>query len=607
MDTKEIKFIVRNISFFSKLKPRDINSFLDIAEIKEYRNGEVIYSEFGLPDYFYLLLRGRIAALTSKDGKDSQIEVLKRGTCFGIISIFTGQPHSVTARSIETSVILKVEKDKFKQFLDKHPVMSLEFFQIFSQRIKKRASPKKIFQCRRVAVLGFPSCGKTTYTRNLGKKLKEETKRKVVCVEFSAQGVNLSALREENCFDYMKFEEVDYLSVNLDQDDNFGALMNFLSENYHFIIYELAFDLKQYSLLAELSSAADFFHILVFPDRAQLAQAGKTVKALKNMNPLNEQKIKIVLCEFKGKGGVSFSEKITLLKHSIYATLPSFQTEEYYKALKRIARELGEIVVGLALGSGGAYAFAHIGVLKVFKDEGIVVDVICGSSMGAFVAALWAAGFDSEQMQFFVRRVGKQLNFFPFRGFSFPFKGFMRARRLENIYKDIFKDMTFYDLKHTLKIAVFDFVKREAKVLQEGLVYKAVAASCAMPGVFEPIVSKKDILLDGGILTPLPAQVLLNYGANKIIAVNVTPSREEIVRGYRKKYKFHILDFIFGSIETMQRQFIEQAVKVCDVVIHPHFEDLSIGWMEFERTQEFVRQGEAAARGRIEEIKKAVL
>jgi NTE family protein len=240
----------------------------------------------------------------------------------------------------------------------------------------------------------------------------------------------------------------------------------------------------------------------------------------------------------------------------------------------------------------------------VLEENHIPIDIICGSSIGSVIASLWALGETPEKIEKFMIEFAKKLNLFSVRGFSFPFKGLWRAKYLENILKKIFKDKTFYDLRHPLKIVVFDFLRKEAKILEEGHLYKAVAASCAMPGVFEPINFKDRVFLDGGVLNPLPTKVLLNYGADKIIAVNVTPSQEEIIKEYDKNNKFHILDFIFGSIETMQRQFIEQAVTVADCVIHPNFGHLR--WLEFEKVQYFVKQGELATLNKLDELKKMV-
>ncbi|MCM8820133.1 MAG: patatin-like phospholipase family protein, partial [Candidatus Omnitrophica bacterium] len=166
----------------------------------------------------------------------------------------------------------------------------------------------------------------------------------------------------------------------------------------------------------------------------------------------------------------------------------------------------------------------------------------------------------------------------------------------------IFGNKTFYDVKRNLKIVAFDFTTKQATVIDSGPIYKAVAASCAMPGIFEPVKFKEEFLLDGGILNPLPTRILLNYNVSKVIAVNITPTQEEICREYQRHNKHHIFDFIFGSIETMQREFINKALLLADVVIHPNLE--GIGWMEFEKADEIIKRGKIATIEKIEEIKQ---
>lgn len=617
MDTKEIKFIVSNIAPFNKLKEKEIDKFISLCEVKEYKNREIIYSEGGQPDYFYLLLSGRVVALTTCEGKEGEIERLKRGTCFGMISILTGEPHSVTARSIEQTSILRVDRERFKNFLNKHPLFFAEFFRLFSQRVKRRSQPKKIFRCKRIAVLGTPRSGKTTYMYNLGLQLCEQTGKKVIVLELSSQDefslynfndkrekkiLALDAFKEDNAQGYVIHDRIDFISVKAVNSLNFEALLNFFSENYHFVIYEVPYDILKRQL-HDFTYSADFLHLLFSLKKRETPAAAVFIRKLQRINSINKEKIRVILNSFFQEQSFSLGNKRKILGAPVYATLCSCQHGEYFKTIRRISRQIGEVVTGLALGSGGAYAFSHIGVLKVLEENNIPIDIICGSSMGSLVAALWAAGFNIEEIERSVKWVSKKLSLFPFTGISLPFKGFLRAKRLEKIFWSIFKDKTFYDLKHNLKIVAFDFIRRETKILEEGFLYKAVAASCAMPGMFEPVRFKKDILLDGGVLNPLPTRILLNYGAHKIIAVNITPTRDEIVKGYRHNLKFHILDFIFGSIETMQREFIEQSLKISDVVIHPNFGGIG-GWMEFEKADGFIRKGVEAAREKIEEVKK---
>ena len=621
MEPKEIRLIIANSPPFSGLGQRQINKLINIAEVQQYKNGEVIYKEGDSPSYLYFLIKGRVIVSARAGSKDCRIEILKRGTCFGIISLLTNDPHSVTAKSIESSLVLQVENKGFKEFLKKNPYLSLNFSCILSQRVKARFKPKKIFQSKKIGIMGSAYAGKTRYMFDLGAELKKQTKKDIICIQIIPSGeskvhfipeisprdngdriLSLKGFSEGALSGYIIKSKIDYLYIRADIGDNFLSLLNFLSESYHFIFYEIPHKFLERHFDYFIAPAHQI-HFILFSRKADLLRGAALIKELKFHNPLNREKIKVILTGSFNREGLSF-EKKKIINRPIYATLPCFGEENYSGVLRRISREIGEVTMGLALGSGGAYGFSHIGVLKILEKNNIAIDIICGSSVGAVIAALWAAGFDIEEIEKLSGEFGKKISTFSIMGFSFPFKGIMRVKRLENILKGIFKNLTFYELKHTLKIVAFDFLKRKPITLDKGLLYKAVAASCAFPGIFEPIKFKKNILLDGGILNPLPTKVLLNYDTDKIIASNITLTSEQARKENRRHSCFHIFDFIFGSIETMQQHFIEQAAKIADVVIHTNLEGL--GWMEFEKITEFIRRGERATEEKLEEIKELV-
>ena len=622
MDSKEINLIIGNSPPFNGLNPRQINKLINIAEVREYKNGEIIYREEDPPSHLYFLVKGRVVASAKVGTKDRRIEVLKRGTCFGIISLLTNDPHSVTVKSIEASLVLQVEDEAFKKFLKKNPYLALDFSRILSQRVKVRSKPKKIFQSKKVGIMGSVLAGKTRYMFDLGVKIKEQTQKEVICVQIipfdqdkahsipevslqdqKSEILSLRDFSEEALTDHIINSDIDYLYIRVEVGDKFLPLLNFLSESYHFILYEIPHKFLE-EHCDDFITPAHQVHFVLFPKAEELRKGASLIRELKVQNPLNQEKVKVILTESFNQENLPFEKKRKLINHPVYATLPSVSQESYPKALRRISREIGEVTLGLALGSGAAYGFSHIGVLKVLEENNIDIDIICGSSMGAIIAALWAVGFSIEEIERLSNEFGRKIGKFSILGFTFPFKGIMRAKRLEGIFKSVFKNLTFYDLKHTLKIVAFDFLKRKPVVLSKGLLYKSVAASCAFPGIFEPINFKKSILLDGGILSPLPTKILLNYDADRIIASNISLSSEQSRREYRKRDSFHIFDFIFGSIETMQQRFIEEAAKIADVVIHTNLEGL--GWMEFEKISAFIRRGEIAAQERIEEIKSLV-
>ncbi len=613
MDSREAQVVLESIVPFSRLAKRKIKRLVDLGSITECNSNDIIYSEGSNPDYLFILLKGRVAVSTIRDSKRHDIEILKRGICFGVISLLTDDPHSVTSRSIEKSYVLKIPKMPFKEFLKKEPILSLEFSSILSQRVKARSKPKEIFQSKKIAVVSRNCNDRQKYAYELAVSLAKETGKKSIVVflkedensdnYFRCQNkvLPLKNFQESILDEYIQSGDCDCITVIFKGRDNFLSLFNFLSESYHFILYEIA-DSCVLSLDDIIVAPADQVHFLTGPHQEDIHQSAILIKALKARSLINAEKIKVIIFGKYHPSSHSFDKDSKQLTQPIYAKLEPQDKASFDKALKRISREIGEITVGLALGSGAAYGFSHIGVLKVLERESITIDMICGSSMGAIIAALWAAGFSHSKIREVSYRLGQQLGRFAFTGFSFPFRGIMKARRLEKLFKDAFGDMTFYDLEHSLKIVAFDFRRRIAVVLDKGPVYKAVAASCAFPGFFEPVSSKTSLLLDGGILHPLPTKILFKFSVHKIIASNITLSSEEAQRHYSKRGSLHVFDFIFGSIETMQQEFVREASKIADIVMHPRLEGL--GWLEFERVDEFISRGEVAAQEKIEDIKK---
>ncbi|MCM8796113.1 MAG: patatin-like phospholipase family protein, partial [Candidatus Omnitrophica bacterium] len=324
------------------------------------------------------------------------------------------------------------------------------------------------------------------------------------------------------------------------------------------------------------------------------------------------------------------------LGQEVFATLPKIQfiasdklvldepNCEYAKAVRRIARQVGERLVGLALGVGAAYGLCHIGVLKVIEEERIPIDVIAGSSIGALLASLWVTGRSAQEILEFTQEFKDPKYILNLVDLTFPFLGFIKGRRLYNFLKKYLDNKTFYDIKIPLKIIASDIKKKESRVFDKGLLLDAVMASCAMPGIFRPFNVKEEMLLDGGVINPLPTEVLFKLGARKIIAVNVTPSCEDIFKRFENaqkkdvgekkqrarwfnlkrycqdRFKTNILDIIFSSIEIMQSEVAEKESQLADVVLHPDVSGMH--WLEFHKAEEFAQRGEEVARCNLEKI-----
>jgi NTE family protein len=387
---------------------------------------------------------------------------------------------------------------------------------------------------------------------------------------------------------------------------------------------------------------SDSIHILTSPEEVDLTRTHHLVERMKEEFRFQEEKIKVIINEYK-LSKLTHDEQIRLLGHETFATLPKIEFQakdrlvleepacEYAKVIRRISRQIGECFVGLVFGIGVGYGFCHIGVLKVIEEEKIPIDVICGSSIGAIVASFWAIGKSSAEILQITDEFKEPGSLWSMVDLTFPLLGFIKGNKLYNFLRKHLGNKTFHDVRLPLKIIASDVRRKEPKVLDKGLLADAVMASCAMPGVFTPFKFRNEMLFDGGVINPLPTEPLFKMGVKKIIAVNVTPSQEDIIRQYdklkeqispglpavikkrkwfslkqylRNLFKTNILDIIFSSIEILQSEVAQKEAQLADIVLHPDTSGLY--WLELHKAKEFAKRGEEEARRNLDKIKQII-
>lgn len=178
--------------------------------------------------------------------------------------------------------------------------------------------------------------------------------------------------------------------------------------------------------------------------------------------------------------------------------------------------------IGLALGSGGARGWAHLGVIKALRALGIVPDVVTGTSIGALIGAVYAAGV----FEAFVEETGR-LNFLRmaslFTEVRLPQHGLLSGRQVMAWLgqERLLGRRTFGELRMPFAAIATDLYREEAVTLDHGSVAQAVRASISIPGVFDPVLHEGRALVDGGLTNPVPVDAARALGAEVVIAVDV--------------------------------------------------------------------------------------
>jgi NTE family protein len=253
--------------------------------------------------------------------------------------------------------------------------------------------------------------------------------------------------------------------------------------------------------------------------------------------------------------------------------------------------------VALVLGSGGARGLAHIGVIEGLEAAGLDISYISGCSMGALVGGIYAAGkldVYSEWVAGLERR-----DVLGLLDLSFGLQGLFKGERIIGKLREIIGDRDIETLDIGFTAVATDFYEQREVWMNRGPLFDAIRASMAIPTIFTPWVYEGRVLVDGGLLNPLPIAPALNHQTDLIIAVDASGRNEKQVTATPAQHAAvpGIVDVVSMTIETMQGAIgrLKLAAYSPDIVIAIPRDTCS--FYEFYRAQELIDVGrERAAR-----------
>jgi NTE family protein len=183
--------------------------------------------------------------------------------------------------------------------------------------------------------------------------------------------------------------------------------------------------------------------------------------------------------------------------------------------------------VHLVLGSGGARGMAHIGVIDVLKETGHEIISVTGCSMGAVVGGMYAAGYHEAYKEWMLKLTKTLL--FKILDFTLTRQGFLKGERLFNLLQKVTGQQQIEDLHIPFVAVATDMVQNREVYYRSGDMYKALRASIAIPGVFTPVLENGQFLVDGGVLNPLPLNLVQKEKDEYVVAVNVNGASSSVM------------------------------------------------------------------------------
>lgn len=246
----------------------------------------------------------------------------------------------------------------------------------------------------------------------------------------------------------------------------------------------------------------------------------------------------------------------------------------------------------MALGGGFARGIAHIGVLKVLEEEGIPVRIIAGTSVGALIGASYCSGISIPELQ----QIARNTRFTSLARWTLSRCGFASNDRMITFLMKILKVRTFEQLRIPLGVTATDFNTGEAVVFHSGEIIDPVRASCAYPGMFQPVNIRGRYLVDGMLSHPVPTRPLREMGADRVIAVHL---RGTWAAGGPPKNLFAVIGQSFAIAQDAMGSIWRSAA---DLVVEPDV--AGFAYDDFKRADELIRVGEHAMRQALPEVRR---
>ncbi|MCV6637705.1 patatin-like phospholipase family protein [Candidatus Albibeggiatoa sp. nov. NOAA] len=497
---KDIQHCLAQSRLFNQLDADSLKELSEAFQCLRLLRGETLFRQGDAGDAFYMVNSGRLKILVSnEDETDKPVGELLPGESFGELSLISDQTRAASIVAMRDTELGKLPKAQFQKILQKHPNIAVELLKIVGQwmnQLERGATYKASTLVTFVVLSDNPAV--KALPRLLANQLAAKNTVHHLSLDQLDQKLWHGACEAFGC-------------ASITQDERLARWVSDQEQQADFIILETSNTKIGWTDFC-LRQADKILYLVDAKDKPQALPAHLSALACSEI----EQELVLVHPPTTRRP----SQTQQWLKH--------YQRHHHIRQaskldLQRLAREIANESIALVLGGGGARSFAHIGVLKAMEELGLPVDKVAGTSMGAIIAAQYADGYNSQELlelnhETWVK--GK-----PHRDFTLPITSLLSARRAKRLTRNVFGDRHIEDLWLNFFCISTDLTRLKPYKHEQGLIWSALLASGAVPGVCSSIVSHQGTLLvDGGLLDNLPVADMRKQHHGSLIAVDVSPN-----------------------------------------------------------------------------------
>ena len=566
--------------------------------------------------------------VTDRSGAVHEIARLGPGECFGEMSMLSGQPASATVVALEDSELVVIGRSQFLAFAARKPVVFENVARVLVNRL--RATNELLLRPTRaegmaiVASSGEPRAD--SFGIELACALARFSAAKVLYVASSGQTPQWAAgsgaigpslfdtfhdrtllgwhERPRDSANGLAGARVTQLTLKGDcrlTEEQLLAVLREFEDRYDYLLLGAEGQDAPVDVLRDWAPTT----FLVVPEHAVGHE--DSVLNCTGLNITNGRVQLIVLSASPGStplGRLEYLQDRTHLEIRAVVPLPCEPCAESpmvlaqpgsaaSQAIGRLARDIAAVKVGLALGVGGSKGYAHLGIIRVLQREDVPIDCLAGCSIGAAVAAGCAGGLPLAQIKRHIDTAARKA-----MRPNLPLFSLFSSAGVVGELKRMAGQTRFEDLSTPLGLVAVDISRRQEVVLRRGVIWRALAASMALPGIYPPVRIGRRMLVDGGILNPVPISAAASLGANVVISAKLTnpPTERRRFAAARILGRPLVFDTITRCLEIMQSKIVEDSAAQADVTIEPRFSEVAGAALhDFHRAEEFMEAGERAA------------
>ena len=487
-------------SLFGDFDAGSLHKFTRAFEYHRVGGGETLMQQGEPADGMYLVLTGRVRVFVEDpDGDERMVGEAGRGEVVGEMAVLIGGPRTATVRAVRDTEVVKLSAESFEALVELHPGLLTRLTRALVLRLNN--TTHAIHPRRTVSTIAVIPAGESPAP------LADTARRLAAALRLIGETLLVTGATLERA---AGAPDADHIP-NVDENSALVRWMNDQEVRYRFVVYEA--DAEPTPWTQCCVRQADYVLAVGVGDGPP---GLSTVEQWMHQQQHGTHAVTdLVLVHPEGATPRDTRAWLDLRPKRAHHHVRLAQ----HRDIERVARLITGRGVALVLSGGGARGYAHIGVIRALEERGVPIDVIGGTSMGAIMAAQYAKGLTPDEMIEQCRRTFVAWS--PHRSPTLPLVSLINARKLNRVLHAIAGHTKIEDMWLRYFCVSSNLTRAVVEVQSSGSLYTGIRSSCSVPGLGPPVIRDGELIVDGGVLNNLPADIARTMTQGKVLASNV--------------------------------------------------------------------------------------